>query len=152
MEDTRSRQLGICALVLATLALVIAVTHITAGPFAPQKPVETSIAETAVAIKKAAIAAMTGGQSEPAAPARPSFDIDKKLRLGTNFLAGLALLVAIFAFARREQPEPAAAGFVLGTGVLLVSVFHWALLLICGTLLLIAIIGNLGDILGGFGG
>ncbi len=151
MEEPRQRQFGFCAIVLATLALVITVTHITTGPFAPQKTVETTIAETATAIRKAAIAAMTGAQNEQAAPAGPVWDIDKKLRLGTNMLAGLALFVAILAFARREEPEPAAAGCVLGTGVLLVSLFHWALVLICGILLLIAIIGNLGEILGGLG-
>ena len=45
---------------VAALSLVVVVAHLSLGPFVPQKPVERTIAETAVAIKEAAKRVIAG--------------------------------------------------------------------------------------------
>ena len=146
--DAKNGKLGLVAMALAAMALVGAVLHMSVGSFAPQKPAEVTIAEFAVNVKDAAAKLMTGEQEEVTPkPFYASWDVDQIFNLGVLSLAGLAMLVAIFALARKEPQRPAYTGFALGVGVLSIVFLKWIALVICGVILLVVIINNIGDIL-----
>lgn len=147
--DSRSNPItfGICAMIVATLALFISVAHLSLGPFEQQKPIEQTIGETAVKIKEAAKRAITG-EAKPVQESRAStMDLDFVTTLAALGLAGLAMLLAIVGLAFKESRPPVYIGFSLGAGILLMVWLQWIALLICGVILLVAIINNLGDIL-----
>jgi len=145
-EIARPIPFGAAAMAIAAAALVLAVAHLAAGPFAPRKPVEETIVETAVKIKAAARRAVTGEAAPPPAPA-PRRDIDRILKLTVLALGAAAMMSAIVALVRNEPRAPAFSGFALGAGVLLVAWLQWIALILCGAIILAAIIANLGDIL-----
>lgn len=144
----RAHGFGICAMAVAALSLIVAVAHLSFGPFAPQKPIERTIAETAVAIKEAAKRVIAGEpDTAAAAPRRSRWNIDRVTDAAVLVLAACAIFLAIVALIRREQLQPAMIGFSLGTGVLLMTWLQWIALIICGAIILFAIITSLGDIL-----
>ncbi|MEL6365817.1 MAG: hypothetical protein AAFR11_13360 [Pseudomonadota bacterium] len=147
VSTARPLAFGAAAMVFATLALIVAVAHLTLGPFAPQEPVEKTVAETAVAIKDFARRAITGEDAPPAPPPPPRWDADKMTEAGVLGGAGLAMLLAVAGLLRREPAGAAFAGFALGGGVLLFTWLQWIALIICGAIILAAIIANLSDIL-----
>ena len=63
------------------------------------------------------------------------------------FLAACAMALAIIGLLRQEQFQPALVGFSVGTGVLLMAWLQWIALIICGAIILFAIITNLDSIL-----
>lgn len=145
---SKPNSFGFGAMAIATLALVIAVVHLSFGPFKPQKPIETQIAETAVKIKDAAIRALSGQQTAEDEPvAQSSWDIDRVTDATVIAFAALAMGLGLIALVRGEQHRPAFTGFSLGASVLLVLWLQWIALLICGVILLAAIIGNLDAII-----
>lgn len=154
--DTAARPtltFGIGSLLAATLALIIAVTHITAGPFAPNEPVEKTIAEAAVSIRDYAKSALTGEPVAERTAARAeadAWDIDRIISIVTPILAGLAMVLAIIGFTMREKRSIAMTGFTLGSSVLFMLWFQALVFAIVGAIILAAIILNIGDLLGGF--
>ncbi len=143
----KANHFGVGAMAIAAIALLIAVIHLSAGPFKPQEPVSKTIAETAVAIKEAAKRAVTGEDLPAAEPAASRWDIDRVLDILVLVLAGIAMALAIFALLRKEPQTPAYVGFSLGVGVVLMAYLQWLALLICGAIILVAILNNLSDIL-----
>jgi len=143
----KPNHLGVAAMALAAIALMVAVIHMTAGPFNPPEPVEQTIAETAVKIKEAAKRAMTGEPAPAPVPEARGFDVDRAVKIASLALAGLAMLLGVGAIAKREERAPALIGFSLGGGVLLVAWLQWIALLICGVIIIAAILHNIGDIL-----
>lgn len=145
--STQSIPFGIGSMAAAAIALLLTVAHISFGPFAPQKPVEQTIAETAVNIKEAAKRALTGeAQPEEEKPVS-KWNADLIADIAVFVLAAAAILLALIALIRNEQRTPAFTGFSLGAGVLLVAWLQWIALLICGAIILAAIISNLDQIL-----
>lgn len=128
-------------MILATFALFISVTHISIGPFETQKPVEQTIAETA------AKRVITGEPAIEKVEHQSKLDFDFITTIATITLAAGAMLLAIIAFVRREEKTFAYVGFYLGAGVLLMAWLQWIALIICGVIILAAIINNLDSIL-----
>ena len=148
-DDTTEKpnHMGVAAMAVAAIALFIAVIHMAAGPFNPPEPIEQTIVDTAVKIKDAAKRAVTGEPAPTPLPEKPAFDVDHTVKMASLAFAGLAMLFGVVAFAKREDRTPALIGLSLGGGVLLVAWLQWIALIICGAIILAAIIGNIGDIL-----
>lgn len=146
--QTRPNRLGILAMAIAAIALMIGVAHLNLGPVHETKPIEQSIAETAAKIKEAAKRAVTG-EPAPSAPAKPDTGInwDTLIQILVYGLAGLAMLVSLVALLRHEQRMPAMMGFSLGAGVLILAWLQWVALVICGAIIIVAILNNLDSIL-----
>ena len=140
---------GISAIGFAMSALLLAVVHLSLGPFTPQEPVEKTIVDTAVAIKDyAKQVLMNDGQPVDLPVKTRRRDADWLTDAATLGLAGVALVLALVALIRREPRRNALIGFFLGAGVLTLSWLQWIAILICGMLLLVAIVANLENILG----
>ncbi len=149
-EAIRERNLsfGISAMIAATLALFISVAHMSMGPFEKHPPVEQTIAETAVKIKEAAKRAVSGKPAPPVQTEESRFNLDVFTQLVALAIAGIAMLLGITALFRREKQQgPAYVGFSLGAGVLLVFWLQWIALMLCGAIVLAAIIYIAGPIL-----
>lgn len=109
---------------IGAVAFMIALVHFWAGPFNTQPPLEQTVAEKAIAIKKATIAALKG--EKPAnTPTRHPMDWDRVADLATAVLGGLAIILGVFGFARAEPLRIAGGAAVLG-GVALA--FQFAIL------------------------
>lgn len=113
-DQARSPLLGGIALALGGIALLLAIVHFYAGPFAPQPSFEDSVADTAVAIRDATVARLRG--EEPPAVASPSSqrNIDDHLTLAVSVGGGLALILAVLGFARGESMRVTGGAGVLG--------------------------------------
>ena len=100
MEGNRSR-VGFIGIAVGAVALLMAIVHFWMGPISTQPSLEQSVAEKAVAIKNATIAALAGETIEEKAAPR-SIDLDQGLRMATSVLGGLALILGVVSFAKGE--------------------------------------------------
>ena len=117
---------GYISLVLGAAALIMALVHFWAGPFAPQPTLEEAVAETAVGIREAAINALRGGEKPEPKPAE--WDIDKTVSVGTAVAGGAALILALVGFVRHEPKRPVIAGATLGVGAIVFQFAAWMVL------------------------
>jgi hypothetical protein len=138
---------GHIAMGTGALALSLAMLSIFGGPFAPQPSVGTTVGEIAGEMRAAALRAVSG-EAQPAPVAR-GWDIDRILLLAAPLLGVLTIVLSMVAALRREGLRFAGYGAALGMGAIVFQFVWWIALLIAGAILLVAIIENVGDILGG---
>ncbi len=143
MTEKTVPRISLGGIAIGGIALLIAVVHFWAGPFAPQKSVERTVAETAVAIRDATVAALKGEEIQDQAP-ESNFDIDKTLMLSASVLGGLALILAVVGFAMGEPARAAGGAAVLGAGAIAFQFAVVALGAIILAILIAAVIGELG--------
>lgn len=137
---------GFIAIALGATALLIAIVHFWSGPFSTQPSLETTVADKAVAIRDATIAALKG-EARPAAQvgdASKSWDLDKLTRLATGVLAGLAIVLAVVSLALHEPLRVASGGVILGGAALAFQFVVLAIGAIFVAILVAAVIGELG--------
>ncbi len=104
---------GIIAVILGFIAFAAVVGHFFAGPIDPPPPVEVSIAEKAVEIRDATVAALKGEEYEAEPEVRPK-TLDDYLTLGFMGIAALAILMGVIGFIQHERLRPSIAGAALG--------------------------------------
>ena len=145
MANNRFRWL---AMALGCIALLIAIVQFGAGPFAPQKTVERSIAELAVNISREVVQVV---KNKPATLEARTWSIDDMLTITGGVLAAGAIVFDAIGFVVRENRRPALVGVGLGVGVITFQLVTWVALLVAGLVLLWIVIANLGSILGSAG-
>jgi len=128
-------------------ALILVMVNFWAGPFAPQQDASVSIGEIAADIRQAAKRALSG-EAQPD-PVSAPWDIDRVLGAVAATLAGLAVILGLAGFVRRETWRPAAAAMTLGVSAVVFQLFTWMVLVVVGCIILYAIIQNIDGILGG---
>jgi len=98
--------------------------------------VEKTVAEKAVAIKNATIAALKGENIEENAP--PStIDLDQGMRMATSVLGGLAVILGVISFAKREPFRVGGGAAFLGGAAI---AFQFAVIAL-GAIVLAILIG-----------
>lgn len=137
---------GFIGLALGAAALLIVLVHFWVGPFAPQQRVTVTVGEVAAEIRQAAVRKLKG-LPQPKAEAAP-WNSDRILKLVAALLAGTAIIAGVVSLVRRETWRPAVGGIALGAGAIAFQVFTWAILVVAGALILVAIIQNITGILG----
>lgn len=142
MAEVKS-MVGSIGIFLGAAALLLALVHFYAGPFAPQPTLETSVAETAVAIRDATLAALKG-EEPPEKSRRPQMDLDEVTRVVTAVLGGLAVILGVVGFARGEKTRVAVSAGVLGGFALAFQFLVIALALIVFAILVGAVLSQLG--------
>lgn len=138
---------GLLGFGAGAIALIIVLVQFSAGPFAPQPDIATSVGEIAAEIRQSATRALSGEAAPP--PAAAPWDIDRALSLTAAVLAGVAIILGLGALVRQETRAPAAGAIALGVGAAASQFVTWLVLVVLGVLLLVVIIQNIGDILGG---
>ncbi len=102
---------------MGSIALLLGLIHFWAGPFSPQPSIEQTVADAAVAIKDATIAALQGQEAEPPKP--PStMDTDKMISIATACLGSLAVIFGLFGYAKNEPLRVAGSAVVLGSSAI----------------------------------
>lgn len=128
---------------IGSIALLLALVHFWAGPFSPQPTLEQTVAEKAVAIKKATIAALKGEKS-PAPEQVKSRDLDEILSIVTAVLGGLAIILGVIGYAKKEPMRVAGGAAILGGSAIAFQFLALALGAIIIAILIVAVLGNLG--------
>ena len=112
MEESRSA-IGFIGIAVGAVALLMAIIHFWMGPISPQPSMEKTVAEKAVAIKNATIAALKGEKIEEKVAPR-NIDLDQGVRIATSVLGGLALILGVVSFAKREPLRVGGGAAFLG--------------------------------------
>jgi peptidoglycan/LPS O-acetylase OafA/YrhL len=142
MEASRSR-IGFIGIAVGAVALLTALVHFWMGPISPQPSVETTVAEKAVAIKNATIAALKGEKAEEKVAPR-SIDPDQAVRNATSVLGGLALILGVVSFAKREPLRVGGGAAFLGGAAIAFQFAVVALGAIVLAILIGAVISQIG--------
>jgi hypothetical protein len=104
---------GMLAIALGFLAFAGVVGHFFLGPVDPPPPIEVSIAEKAVSIRDATVAALKGEEYEAERNVRAR-TLDDYLTLSLVALAVVSILLSVIGFVRHERLRPSIAGAALG--------------------------------------
>ena len=135
--------IGFCFGACALLAAVM----LTSGMMAPEpeQSIGTTIGEIARDIRQAA----TGGSKSVAPVAEPSgFDGLGLLMIVTPILAGVATVLGGISLYRHEPKTLSKMAIAMGLSAVAMQFAFWLAVLICGTVLLVSIMSNMGGILG----
>lgn len=106
-------RIGLWSIAFGFIAFMGVVGHFFTGPIDPPPPLEVSIAEKAAKIRNATVAALKGEDYQAEAVVRTR-TIDDYLTYAFIALAGLAILLAVIGFVKREPLRAVAAGGALG--------------------------------------
>jgi len=145
MDDARQPArptFGTLAVVLGCLAFAGVVGHFFTGPIDPPPPLEVSLAEKAVNIRDATVAALKGEAYEARA-AEVSRTLDDYMSSGFVALAVSAIVMAVIGFVRHERVRPLVAGAGLGTLAITFQFMVVVFFAVLGALLLSAFIDKL---------
>ena len=138
----RSR-FGVAGLVLGCVALGAALAHFWLGPLEPPKPLEHSVAETAVKIKKA-MESKLRGELLPTEQTPRQFDNDQIATAGTIGAAFFSIVLAVISFVRREDLRVSGSAAALGAGAIAFEFAALALGVIVVVILIAAILNAIG--------
>ncbi|WP_341726156.1 hypothetical protein [Pseudoxanthomonas putridarboris] len=92
--------------------------HFWIGASAPSVPIEDRIADKVVAIRDTTVDRLLG-RSAPERVPEPPVDMDRLVIAATSVLGGLAFVLAMFGFARREPRRACVGAAVLGAAAIL---------------------------------
>lgn len=129
---------------LGSLALLMALFHFYAGPLSPQPAIEDTVAEKAVAIRDATIAALKGEEKKKETVAVSSVDLDKVMSITTAMFGGLAIILGVIGFVRHEPLRAATGAAVLGGSAIAFQFLTIALGLIALVILIAVTLSQLG--------
>lgn len=136
-------KLGMIGIICGAVALLLALVHFYAGPFAPQPTLETSIAEKAVEIRDATVAALSGEEIEKKA-FTSEMNLDQAVQVFTAVLGGLAVILGVAGWARRESKRVAIGAAFLGAFAIAFQFLGVALGVIVFAIILGAVLSQLG--------
>ena len=139
----RKSTIGFFGIGIGAIALLMAIVHFWAGPVTPQPSLEKTVAERAVAIKNATIAALKGEKVEEQAVTH-RIDLDQGLRLATGVMGGLAVILGVVGFANRESLRVAGGAVFLGGAAIAFQFVIIALGVVLLAILIVAVLSQIG--------
>ena len=140
---------GMAGFILGAVALVLVLVQFFGGPFAPTPSIGETIGQIAADMRMSAWNKLSGSGDAPVAVAA-TWDIDRYMIVGSMVLAVLALVLGVAGYIREEARRPVKAALSFGVAAIVFQFFATALLMIVGVILLIGIMANLNEIIGGF--
>lgn len=152
MSDTVTSgrpKFGLVGSILGLAALVVIMIQLSAlfAPEVDDKSLATSIGEFAAEVRDSATRALNGEEAPPPEPAGP--DYTEAITNIALIAAGLAAVLGIIGLFRSEPYPLNALAIGFGIGAIAAHYVMWLALLIAGAVILVAILNNIGDILGG---
>ena len=135
---------GFIGIGIGSIALLLALVHFWAGPFSPQPTLEQTVAEKAVAIRDATVAALKGKSATPPEAEATSYDLDRIASIATAVLGGLSVILAVIGIALKEPLRVAGGAAFLGAAAIAFQFAVVALGIIAIVLLVSAVMGSLG--------
>lgn len=145
---TKSNIFGVLGVLTGGVALILALVHFWAGPFAAPPSLETVVAEKAASIRQKTIDVLKGKSvresDQESVTASTQWNADKITRVLTAVLGGLAFILAATSFINRESLRASASAAALGisaVAVQFIAMYAMALLVV---LLIAAVLVSLG--------
>ena len=139
--DNKKPVIGLAAIAVGAAALLLAIVHFWAGPFSPQPTIESTIADKAVAIRDATVAALKG--EEVVEKKQERWNLDRIAQIATGVMAGLAIVLSVVSFAMHEPIRVGVGGVILGGTALAFQIAMLAIGAIVIALLVAAVLGEL---------
>ena len=136
--STQNQIAGTSGFVCSSIALVIVLVSIVAGPFAPQQDIGVTIGEIAGEASKSFLRNLVG--LEQPAPQVTAWNVDKFIWLAAILAGAVGTLLGALAFLRGERRMLAGFAMALGLSSIAVQLIAGAVMLIIGALILCAII------------
>jgi hypothetical protein len=143
MKDNKS-PLSFLGIGVGAVALMLALVHFWAGPFAPKPSLEQVVAHKAVLIQDAARAALKGEVAQAPARSSSNYDLDWVVSLATAVLGGIAVILAVMGVALKEPVRVAGGAAILGVGAIAFQFAALALAVLVVVILISAVLGTLG--------
>ncbi len=141
--ENESAKLGFTGIGIGAIALLLALFHFYAGPFSPQPTLEDAVVEKAVAIRDATIAVLKGEEQQKKT-AMSELNLDKAVQLGTALLGGIAIILGVIGFAKKESIRVAGGAAALGAGAIAFQFLTIALGAIICAILIAAVLSQIG--------
>ncbi len=138
-----SAKLSFSGISFGGIALMLALIHFWAGPFSPQPTLEETVAETAVSIRDATLAALRGEELETVTEPR-DFNTDQIIDIAIPILGGLAIILAVIGYALKESARVAIGAVFLGSAAIAFQFAAMALGVIVVAILVSAVLSELG--------
>ena len=138
------RRWGFWAVIFGATALVLVFIQVFGPMLEPAPSVGTQIGEIAGEIKRSAWRSFFGLSNDNANPEPVS--AMNYLTLAAPILGVVAIVLSLISGVLRENWRYAVYGTGLGASAIVFHFFWWMALLLAGTLILIAIIENIGEI------
>lgn len=142
MESEKST-LSFIGIGVGAVALMLALVHFWAGPFTPQRTLEQSVAEKAVSIRDATLAALKGEVAPAPEPVKAGYDLDRIASIATASLGGLAVILAVIGIALKQPTRVAGGAAVLGASAI---AFQFAIMALGMILVVLLVAGVLGEL------
>ena len=138
------RKWGFWSVVFGALALVLVFIQLVGPTLEPSPSAASKIGEIAGEIKRSAWRTLIGlPAAEPAPEAVPIWNY---FAIAAPILGTLALVLSLVSGVLRENWRYPVYGAGLGASAIVFQFLWWIVLVVCGVMLLIAILENLGDI------
>ncbi len=148
MQDAvqqRPATFGLLGFVLGVVSLVVILIQLSAFFEPQQKSSGAVIGEIAAEIKLSAARVLAGKPAPEAAPPKP--DYGQIIAVAAMVVAGVAVMLGGIGLYRNEPHRLSYLAVGVGLSSIVMFYFFWLAVLICGAMLLVAIIKNLDSIL-----
>ncbi|AQZ93409.1 hypothetical protein ACFSB1_12130 [Halopseudomonas phragmitis] len=140
--DDRKSTISFLGIGVGAVALMLALVHFWAGPFSPKPSLEQVVAEKAVSIREATVAALKGEVAY--SHSSKNYDTDWVVSLATAILGGMAVILAVMGVALKEPVRVAGGAAVLGVAAIAFQFAVLALAALVVVILVSAVLGALG--------
>ena len=141
---SKSNKFGLFGVVFGIIALGMSLFHFWAGPITPPQPMEETIADHAVKIKKAVEAKLKGEEYKAPSSKSSRFDGDRIFDIATIAAGFLAIVLAVVSFIRHESMRVSGSAVALGGGAIAFQFFTVALGVIVFVILIAIVLNQLG--------
>jgi hypothetical protein len=142
MENNKSL-LSFIGISIGSVSLLLALFHFYAGPFSPQPTLEDTVAEKAVAIRDTTISALKGEKREKKST-KLEWNLDKVTDITTALLGGIAIILGVLGFAKKESTKVAGGAAVLGASAIAFQLFTVALGVLVVVILVAVVLNQIG--------
>lgn len=142
--DSKKPTISFIGIGVGAIALMLALVHFWAGPFSPQLTLEQVVAEKAVSIRDATVAALKGETAKYPQEAAAKYDLDQMASITTAVLGGLAVILGVLGIALKEPVRVAGGAAMLGVGAIAFQFAALALGVLVVVILVSAVLSGLG--------
>jgi len=140
---------GLVAFIVGAVALVVVTLQISGAFVEKDRSTAMVIGEIAAEIRTSAQRALAGEPSPAPAPSAAGWDADRLLLIAGPGLAGIAAVLGAIGLFRREAPKLPGIAIAMGASAFVMQYVFWLAILIGGVCVLIAVLNNIEEILGG---
>ncbi|MEM9497790.1 MAG: hypothetical protein AAGA28_07715 [Pseudomonadota bacterium] len=145
--DTQSilKLWGLWAVLTGAVGVALVFLGMLGPSLVPGPSAASQIGEIAGEIKRSAWLSFLGMKPDPVAP-ETGVDPWVVMAFIAPFLGLVAIVLSVISGVMHENRRLVAAGATLGGVAVLFQFFWWLALLICGVVLLVSVLSNIGDI------